>query len=163
MNRQPFVFLHARAPSRAPSEGRSVGGAHGPPRCPLHLSPCIVLVGHDDDDVVGDILSSLRHILPPNCAQFSLLRLCLAFVFVIFPSQVGIGTGPSTLNVSFEDVFVCVGGNPLHLFFYEPPTLCIFARARTFPCPLRRAVCRGGAWPPTLSPSLVPVYCSCRT
>jgi hypothetical protein len=86
MTRQPFVFLRARAPPRAPPEGRSLGGAHGPPRCSLHLSPCCGLVVHVDD-VVADILSSMRHLLPPNCAQLSLLRLivCLAVVFVLSP------------------------------------------------------------------------------
>ena len=73
------------------------------------------------------------------------------------PSQVATGTGPWTLNVSIHDVFVCVRGTPKHFFFLnELQTLCIFARARVSPRPARRAVSRGGAWPPTLSPSLVP-------
>ena len=79
------VFARARASPRA-LEGRYLGGAHGPPRCPLHLSPCCVLVVHVDD-VVADILSSMRHLLPPSCAQLSLLRLivCLAVVFLFSP------------------------------------------------------------------------------
>ncbi len=86
MNCKPFVFLHARAPPCAPPEVRTLGGAHGPPRCPLHLSPCCVLVVHVDD-VVADILSSLRHIFPPNCARLSPVRLivCLAVVFLFSP------------------------------------------------------------------------------
>ncbi len=42
MNCEPFVFLHAPAPPCAPPEGRFLGGAHGPPRSPLHLSRVVL-------------------------------------------------------------------------------------------------------------------------
>ena len=107
------IFARTRPP-----EVRFLGGARGRPRCPLpSLAPCCIVLVYVDD-VVADILSSLRPILLPNCARFSPLRLivCLAVGCVfIFPSQVATGTGPSTLNVSIHDVFVC-GGEPLAFF-----------------------------------------------
>ena len=86
MNYQPFVFLHARSPPCPARRAVSRRGGAWPPTLSPSLGPCCVLVVYVDD-VVADILSSLRHILPPNCARFSPVRLivCLAVVFLFSP------------------------------------------------------------------------------
>jgi hypothetical protein len=56
----------------------------------------------------------------------------------------------------------CVKGKPRAFFFYDPPTLCIFARAH-LPVPRPKGSFSGGRMAPTLSPLLVPVLCSCST
>jgi len=63
------------------------------------------------------------------------------------PSQVATGTGPSTLNVSIHDVFVC-GGEPLAFFENELQTLCIFARARASPRRPKGGLSGGAHGPP---------------